>query len=81
LLRKRIGHLSAHNHDASGNSKFTGRPISLEYVEVWENFMGNGEIQEMLSNDTIKEVLFTPFTEEQLEHLRWTDPVTGGKIS
>jgi hypothetical protein len=80
-LRKRVGHLTSHNDEPSTNSNYNGVPIQLEDIEVWEDFMKNNEIADMLDNPQVREVLFTAFTEEELEKMTWGEPISGGKIS
>src|SRR5579859_1425291 len=57
LISKPLHKLKQDTKKPGKNSKFDGIRVPFEEVRVWDNFLGNGEIETMLHDEYIAAVL------------------------
>lgn len=80
-LRKPITHLTADNNEPSGNSDYNGPDVDMFDINVWEDFLTDGEIVSLLNQEPLKTVFHRSFTTEQLDSFTWGAPHAGGNIN
>src|SRR6202048_2888567 len=73
-LQEGVTHLPLHASDKNSGASYLGPSVNLNTVEVWHDFMANGEIANMLNDPELKPVLFRPFTAKELDEFTWGVP-------
>jgi len=81
-LQKPIKYLKSDNDERGGtNSSYEAPLVKARDVKIWQNFMANGELKQMINNPKWRCVITKPFTKKELQRLIWDEPELGGNIN
>lgn len=82
ILRAPLRHLSGHIKAKGQNSKYNGRPIALEEIRAWEDFVTVEEIEDLWDrNPEMARAIKRPLTAEELESCTIGTPIAGYNLS
>lgn len=80
-LRRPITYLAADNNESDTNSDYKGPPVDMFNINIWEDFLMNGEILSLVEEEPLKTILNRDFTTGELELFTWGAPFAGGNIN
>lgn len=77
-LQKQVRFFRTASQESTSITETNYLPVDLDSVQLWGDFMGHGEVRNMLDNPELQKVLFRDFTDDERAKLVMEAPAASG---